>query len=102
MNFSTGRQSILRSFLPKGKNHDYYHRTQRELGYISTPSITKPEFEEIAQTRGDSDTPSWDSDVSISAIFQALIANMTSINRDGSDEVIILQKEIWTKHMDTL
>lgn len=61
LNFNKGRR--MRSFISKGKNPDYYYKTWRGLGYVSTPSITEPKWEEIAQTGGDSDnqagTPMW-------------------------------------------
>ena len=38
LNFGKGRRTLLRSFVPKGKTLDYYHRTRRGLGYVSTPS----------------------------------------------------------------
>jgi len=37
LNFSKGRRTLLQSFVPKGKTSDYYHRTRRGLGYVSTP-----------------------------------------------------------------
>jgi len=37
LNFSKGRRTLLRSFIPKEKVHKYYHQTHRGLGYVSTP-----------------------------------------------------------------
>jgi len=37
LNFDKGRRTVLQSFVPKGKAPDYYHRTRRGLGYVSTP-----------------------------------------------------------------
>ena len=46
LNFGKGRRTLLRSFVPKGKTPDYYHRTRRELGYVSTPIPSASESEE--------------------------------------------------------
>jgi len=36
LNFSKRKRVLLRSFVPKGKDPDYYHKTRRGLGYVST------------------------------------------------------------------
>ena len=46
LNFGKGRRTLLRSFVPKGKAHDYYHQTGRGLGYVSTPVPSASESEE--------------------------------------------------------
>jgi hypothetical protein len=38
LNFGKGRRTLLPFFVPKGKNPDYYHKTRRGLGYVTTPS----------------------------------------------------------------
>ena len=43
LNFGKGRRILLRSFVPKGKALDYYHRTHRGLGYVSTPILSVSE-----------------------------------------------------------
>ena len=45
LNFSKERRTLLRSFVPKGKAPDYYHRTRRGLGYVSTPIPSSSESE---------------------------------------------------------
>jgi len=45
LNFGKGRRTLLRSFVPKGKAPDYYHRTCRGLGYVSTPIPSASESE---------------------------------------------------------
>ena len=45
LNFGKEKQALLRSFVPKGKDLDYYHKTRRGLGYISTLVSSDPEFE---------------------------------------------------------
>ena len=46
LNFSKGRRTLLRSFMPKGKTSDYYHQTRRGLGYVSTPIPSASDSEE--------------------------------------------------------
>jgi len=46
LNFGKGKRAILRSFLPEGKDPDYYHKTRRGLGYVSTPISSNFESEE--------------------------------------------------------
>jgi len=46
LNFGKGKQALLRSFVPKGKDPDYYHKIRRELGYVSTPVSSDSESEE--------------------------------------------------------
>ena len=46
LNFGKGRRTLLRSFVPKGETPDYYHRTRRGLGYVSTPIPSASESEE--------------------------------------------------------
>lgn len=69
LNISKWRQNILCSFVLEGKGLDYYHKTRRGLGYVSTRSISEVESEKIAQTGVDNDTPNWDSSGNTSAIF---------------------------------
>ena len=45
LNFDKGRRILLRSFIPKGKTPDYYQKTCRGLGYVSTPIPSASEFE---------------------------------------------------------
>jgi len=37
LNFGKEKRALLRSFIPKGNAPDYYHKTQRGLGYVSAP-----------------------------------------------------------------
>ena len=46
LNFGNGRRTLLRSFVPKRKTPDYYNRTHRGLGYVSTPIPSASESEE--------------------------------------------------------
>ena len=45
LNFSKGKRALQRSFVSKGKNLDYYHKTRRELSYVSTPVSSDPASE---------------------------------------------------------
>jgi len=47
LNFGKGRRTLLRLFISRGKIPDYYHRTRRVLGYVSTPIPSASEFEEL-------------------------------------------------------
>jgi len=38
LNFSKGRWTLLRPFVWKSKAPDYYHKTRRGMGYVSTQS----------------------------------------------------------------
>jgi len=69
LNFGKGKRALLCSFVPKGKDPDYYYKTQRGLGYVSTPVSSDSESEEEVYDDSSSATSSWDSDVSISDIF---------------------------------
>jgi len=36
LNFDKEKRALLHSFVPKGKDPDYYHKTRRGLSYVST------------------------------------------------------------------
>ena len=88
LNFDKGRRTLLRSFVPKGKTPDYYYRTHRGLGYVSTPISS--ESEESLYHNYSSGTSSWESDVSIGNLFRELLVNVDSTSHleDGDDEMI--------------
>ena len=46
LNFGQGRQTLLKSFVPKGKDPNYYHQTRRGLGYVSILIPSGSESEE--------------------------------------------------------
>ena len=85
LNFSKVRRTLLRSFVPKGKAPDYYHRTRKGLGYESTPIPSASESEESLYLKHSSGMSSWESDVSIGDIFKDLSVNMVSTGhpKDG-------------------
>ena len=57
-NVDKGRRTLLRSFIPKGKAPDYYHRTHRRLGYVSTLIPSASESEELSYYNYSSGTSS--------------------------------------------
>jgi len=80
LNFSKGRRILLRSFVPKRKAPDYYNKTWRELGYVSSPVSSDCEPEEWVSYDHSSGISSWESDVRIGTIFNSLSVNMISSN----------------------
>ena len=90
LNFAKGRRTLLRSFVPKGKAPDYFHRTRRGLGYVSTPIPSASESEESLYHNHSSSTSSWESDVSVGNIIKDPFVNMvsTSYSEDGDGEMI--------------
>jgi len=90
LNFDKGRRTLLRSFVPKRKTSDYYHRTRMGLGYVSTPIPSASESEESLYHNHSSGTLSWESDVSVGNLFGELSVNMVSTSHleDGDEETI--------------
>ena len=94
--FRKGRRTLLRSFTPKGKTPDYYHRTRRGLGYVSTPNPSASESEESLCRKHSSGTSSWESDVNVSNIFKELSVNMVSTSHlEDRDEEMIQSTQIF-------
>ena len=90
LNFGKGRRTLLQSFVPKGKTPDYYHRTRRGLGYVSTPIPSASDSGESLGHDCSSGTSSWESDASVGNIFRELSVNMVSTSHleDGNEEMI--------------
>ena len=90
LNFGKGRRTLLQSFIPKGKTTDYYNRTRRGLGYMSTHISSASESEESLYHNHSSGITSWESDVSVGNIFRELSVNMVSTSHleDGDKEMI--------------
>jgi len=107
LNFGKGKRALLRSFVPKGKDPDYYHKTRRGLDYVSTPVLSDFESEEVYHDNS-SRNSSWD--VSVWGIFESLSVNMVSTSHledDGehtfkSEELIQSDSDPWIKHLNTL
>ena len=99
LNFGKGRRTLLRSFVPKGKTPDYYHRTRKGLGYVSTPIPSASESEgslyHQAHHHG--------SQMSVSAT-SSLSVNMISTShlKDGDEEMIQSDTDPWIKHLNSL
>jgi len=85
LNFDKGRRTLLRSFVPKGKAPDYYHRTRRGLGYLSASKS-----EGSLHHNHSLGTSSWELDVSVGNIFKELLIDMVSTSHpeDGDEEMI--------------
>jgi len=92
LNFGKGRRVLLWSFVPKGKALDYYHKTRRGFGYVSTPVPLNSKSKESPCHDHSSGTSSWEPDVSIGAIINSLLANMVSTShlKDEDEEMIQL------------
>ena len=104
LNFGKGRRTLLRSFVPKGKAPDYYHRTRRGLGYVSTSVPSASDSEGPSGHNYSSGTSSWESDVSIGNIFREFSWNMVSTSHleDEDEEMIQSDTDPWIKHLNTL
>jgi len=88
LNFGKEKWALLLSFVLKGKDLDYYHKTRRGLGYVTTPVSSDPWSDKEVYHDSLSATSSWDSNVSIGNIFGSLSVNMVSANHledDGDD-----------------
>ena len=79
------RTSTTSIICTKRLSFDYYHKTQRELGYVTTPVSSDSESEEEVYHDSSSTTSSWDSDVNISDIFGSLSVNMVLISHLKDD-----------------
>jgi len=90
LNFEKGRRTLLQSFVPKGKTPDYYHRTRRGLGYVSTPIPSAAESEESLYHNHSSGTSSWELGVSVGNLFRELSANIVSTSHleDGRNDPV--------------
>jgi len=109
LNFGKGKRALLRPFIQKGKDPDYYHKTQRGLSYVSM--LVSLDFESKEEVYHDSSsaTSSWDSDVNIGGIFESLSVKIVSANylKDDeentieSEELMQLDSDPWIKHLNT-
>src|SRR4051812_6091391 len=80
LNYGKGMRALPLPFVPEGKEANYYQETRRGLGYISPPprSSHRPACVKKISHDHSSDTSSWESDVSIGALFKDLSINMVS------------------------
>jgi len=72
--------------VPKGNAPDYYHKTHRGLGYVTTPASSDQESDEANFNGHSSGTSSWDSDSSIGDVFRALSVNMVAVDHLKEDD----------------
>jgi len=93
INFGKGKRGLLRSFVPKGKDPNYYHKTQRGLGYVSMPVTSNSVSLEEVYHDSSSATSSWDSDISIGVIIESLSVNMISTSHLEDDGEDIIESE---------
>ena len=93
LNFDKGKRALLRSFVPKAKNPDYYYKPRRGPSYISTSVSSDSESEK--EIDSSSRTSPWDLDVSVGNIFKSLLVNMVSTSHLEEDrEDIFESKEL--------
>ena len=85
LNFGKEKRALFRSFVPKGKDPDYYHKTRREPGYVSTQVSSDYESEEEVYHDSSLPTSSRDLDISVGDIFGSLSVNMISTNHLEDD-----------------
>ena len=93
LNLGKGKRALLHSFVPKGKDTNYYHKTQKGLGYISMPVSSDLDSEKEVYHDNSSETSSWDSDVSIDDIFRSLSVNKASISHFKEDREDTFESE---------
>jgi len=88
--------------VPKGKLANYYAKTHRGLGYVTSPPPTSLQFEddESIPLRLASSSE-WESDVSTRMLFKNLSVNMTLINRLEHEEAIeTFDAKPWAQQLD--
>ena len=94
--------------MPKGKAPDYYHKTRRGLGYVTTLVSSDQESDKCTLGDHSSGTSPWDFDVSIGDIFRTLSVNMTTISHlededeDEGEELIQSDTDPWNKYLNIL
>ena len=108
LNFGKGRRKPIRiSLTPEGKPPDYYQKTGRGLGYVTTPSASKNEISNYLCQDHSSGTSSWESDVNVGPFFKNLTVNMVSTSHPdedagGDEELIESTNDPWIKHLNIL
>jgi len=109
LNFGKEKRALLRSFVPKGKDPDYYHKTRRGLSYVSIPISSDSESKEVYNDSS-STTSLWNSNVSVRVTFESLLVNMVSAslleddkeNTTESEELVQSDFDPWIKHLNSL
>lgn len=94
LNFGKGVRAQPLPSVPKGKSIDYYHMTERRLGYVSDFYASALELDGSASHSHSSSTSSWDFNYSIKELFNGLTVNMSFVNcLEDDEEEGILQLE---------
>jgi len=100
LNFEKGRRDLLRTFMLKGKPANYYDKTHRGLGYVTSPTLLQFEDDESIQSLSTTSSE-WESDVSVGMLFKNLSVNMTSIDQLEHEEAIkTFEAEPWAQQLD--
>jgi len=86
LNFGKGKRALLRSFVLKGKDPDYYHKTWKGLGYVTISVSSDFKSEKEVYHGSSSAMSSWDPDVSVGDIFESLFVNMVSASHLEDDK----------------
>lgn len=71
----------------KEKKPDYYHKTRRELEYITSLASSKRECEELTKSEISKEVVKRDSNINTSMVLQTLLANMVSASNEEPDDV---------------
>lgn len=101
LNLGKGVRTLLSPFVPKGKDDGYYYGNRRKLGYV-TLIQSDSDSDELVYS---SSTLSWESDVSMVAIFKSFYAKMVSIRHsEDKEELELIQSDNnpWIRHLSTL
>jgi len=85
--------------VPKGKPENYYDKTRRGLGYVTSPPSTSIRSEDNKPIPSRSASSSeWESDVSVGTMFENLSVYMTSSSQLEPAEAIDV--EPWAQLLD--
>jgi len=100
LNFERGQHGLLLTFVPTGKPTNYYYKTHREFGYVTSPALFQSEEDKYLPSHL-SISSKWESDVSMGVLFKNLFVNMTSINQLEHEEAIeMFESESWAQQLD--
>lgn len=80
-------------FISRGNNSNYYHKTCRELGYVTTFASSEREYTDSTELENYKEIVEWNFDVSTSVVLKAFVVNMVYVSHEEPDNA-------WTHHMD--
>ena len=101
LNFGKEKRTLLCSFVPKGKDPDYYHRPEGDSIIYLRQSRQILNLKKKVDHDCSSIASSWDSDVSIHDIFGSLSVNMVSTSHVGDEEDTFGSEELIQSDSDT-